>query len=73
MPDTERLEWETLEPRYRTLLAEDLTPEHLPVWLASWSDLEKEVGEAAAALHRANDEDTRDEAAEKPIFTLFTR
>ena len=57
--------WSAFEPHYLTLLAEDLTPERVPVWLVRWSDLEKELRETGAILYRAKDEDTRDEEAEK--------
>ena len=56
--------WSTYEPRYEDLISCDLSPEAVPAWLKSWSDLEKDVREAYATLMRAKDENTADKAAE---------
>ena len=62
--DTAPLEWAPFKVRFDTLLAEDLTPGRVPAWLATWSDLDKHLGETVATLSRARDADTRDEAAQ---------
>ncbi|MEX2540444.1 MAG: M3 family oligoendopeptidase [Trueperaceae bacterium] len=63
-------DWETFEPRYAALLREDLTPDQIPSWLTSWSELEKDVGEAHASLKRAADEDTADERAREALLSF---
>ena len=66
------LTWETLEPRVRALLEAELTAADLPAWLVQRDELEREVGEAFAALSRAKDEDTADEAA-REAYLRFVR
>jgi oligoendopeptidase F len=57
------LTWSDVEPRVRALLDIDLDAAGVPAWLAARDELERDVGEAQATLHRAKDEDTADEAA----------
>lgn len=66
------LTWETIEPRVRALLEAELTPADMPAWLERRDALEREVGEAFAALSRAKDEDTADEAA-RDAYLRFVR
>ncbi len=66
------LTWNDVEPRVRTLLDADLTPSSVPAWLERRDALERDVGEAFAALSRAKDEDTSDEAA-KEAYLRFVR
>jgi len=66
------LTWETIEPRVRALLEAELTPADLPAWLEQRDALEREVGEAFAALSRAKDEDTADAAA-RDAYLRFVR
>ena len=66
------LTWNDVEPRVRALLDADLTPSGVPTWLERRDALERDVGEAFAALSRAKDEDTSDEAA-KEAYLRFVR
>jgi oligoendopeptidase F len=68
----EPFDWSVVEPRYQALLQEELTPERTPAWLGRWSDLQREVAEAFAALSRAKDEDTQDKQAEA-AYLRFVR
>ena len=52
--------WSELQPRFQALLERPLTAEEVPAFLADLDALEREVGEANAALTRAKDEDTSD-------------
>ncbi len=66
----ELFDWKTVEPFYQKLLEENLTPERVPAWLQEWSDLESIITEAWSVAHRAKNEDTTDEAAEKAYLHL---
>ncbi len=50
-------------PRYAGLREADLVPEDVPGWLARWSDLQKQVWEARAALKRDRSRDLTARAA----------
>lgn len=63
-------DWKSVEPFYQKLLEEDLTPERVPFWLLEWSNLEAILSEAWSTAHRAKNEDTSDEAAEKAYLHL---
>lgn len=58
-------DWDELSPHFDALIAENLTPESVPGWLARWSALECVIGEGAVRAERAVAENTADEAAEK--------
>jgi oligoendopeptidase F len=47
-----------------------LTPERVPAWLQEWSDLEAILSEAWSTAHRATNENTTDEDAEKAFLHL---
>ncbi len=62
--------WSDFEPGYRDLEDRPLILDNVSMWLHDWSELEKEVQEQYAALSRAKNEDTRDEAAEEAYLTF---
>ncbi len=66
------LTWVDLEPRVRELLDADLDAADVPAWLDERDSLERDAGEAYAALARAKDEDTADEAA-REAYLRFVR
>jgi hypothetical protein len=57
-------EWNTIEPYYAALLAEELRPETIQSWLHRWSDLDKQVWEARAWHKRAKARDATDVVAQ---------
>ncbi|GMA17297.1 oligoendopeptidase F [Deinococcus metallilatus] len=61
VPD-EQTRWDTYAPRYAGLLSADLTAEQVPAWLAEWSALDAEVGQAGNKLATHADLHTDDEA-----------
>lgn len=66
------LRWTDLEPRFQELLDRPLTAADVPGFLSDLDALQREVRETHAALSRAKDEDTSDEAA-KEAFLAFVR
>lgn len=64
--------WAQYEPRYAELAARPLSTENVGAWLHDWSELEKELQELGALLHRNKNEDTRDNVAEA-AFLGFIR
>jgi oligoendopeptidase F len=64
--------WSDYEPRYRNLIAAPLNPDNAAAWLNEWSELAKDVGEAAARVQRAKDANTLDQDAEA-AFTAYLR
>lgn len=64
--------WTEIEPRVRELLETPLDAAGVGAWLERRDGLERDVDEAYAALNRAKDEDTADEAA-KAAFLTFVR
>ncbi|HWG84584.1 MAG TPA: oligoendopeptidase F, partial [Deinococcales bacterium] len=62
--------WETYAARYQQLANTPLDPATVDQWLAQWSDLSKEVGEAYAVAFRDKDEDTTDEAAQERYLSF---
>lgn len=59
------LKWETIQSVVDDLLAAELTPDYIPVWLRRWSDLEAQLSEFSFRAYRAMTEDTTDAEAEK--------
>ncbi len=68
-PDADN--WPALEPHFAALREDELTAEAVPAWLARWSDLQRAVWEARAALKRDRLRDLTDEAADR-AFARFT-
>ena len=66
------LTWEDVEPRVRELLDAALAPADVAAWLERRDALERDVGEAYAALARAKDEDTADTDA-RDAYLRFVR
>jgi oligoendopeptidase F len=64
------LTWEALEPRLTALVDRPLDADGVPQFLLDVDAIEREVWEAYAALSRAKDEDTADEAA-KAAYLAF--
>lgn len=64
--------WSDLEPRVQELLDRPLAADDVPAFLADLDAFEREVEESQAALNRAKDEDTSDEAA-KQAFLDFVQ
>jgi oligoendopeptidase F len=64
--------WTEIEPRVQELLEAPLYAAGVSAWLERRDDLERDVHETYAALNRAKDEDTADEAA-KTAFLTFVR
>ncbi|WP_104991728.1 M3 family oligoendopeptidase [Deinococcus sp. NW-56] len=60
----EATRWETYAGRFEALLAADLTAESVPGWLAEWSALEAELGQAGSKLGTHADLHTDDEATQ---------
>jgi len=58
------LDWETVAPHFAALANEEVKAEGVGDWLLRWSELEKDLGEAAAKAGRAKSEDTTDAEAE---------
>jgi len=56
--------WDTFAPRYQALLAADLSAGAVPDWLAGWSALTAEVGQAGSKLATHADLHTDDEATQ---------
>ena len=59
------LNWNTFEPRFTTLLKEELTSQLIPSWLERWSDLEKIIWEIRAGLKRDRSWDETNAVAQK--------
>jgi len=62
--------WETYALRYAALLAADLTAGEVPAWVARWSVLEAEVGQAMSKLSTHADLHT-DDAASQARYARF--
>lgn len=60
--------WESLAPKYQTLINEPLAESNLDVWLSAWSDLEKAYLETYMSLMRAKDENSLNEDAEAALL-----
>ncbi|MPY66687.1 M3 family oligoendopeptidase [Deinococcus sp. SDU3-2] len=60
----EATRWDTYAPRFEALLATDLAAESVPGWLAEWSALEAELGQAGSKLATHADLHTDDAAAQ---------
>jgi oligoendopeptidase F len=54
--------WATIGPRFEALAARRLEAVDVPAWLADWSRLSEEVGEAAAWVSIRHTQDTEDPA-----------
>lgn len=57
-------------PRYEELLARPLPTEAVPAWLADWSDLQSQVGEAASLVSIEHSRDTQDPARKSAYMQL---
>lgn len=64
--------WSELEPRFQALLDRPVGADDVHTFLRDLDALQREVGEAYAALNRAKDEDTSDAAA-KEAYLAFVQ
>lgn len=63
--------WESFQPQYDRLLAQDLTPDNIDDWLQEWSDLRRVMAEVGTVTYIATTLDTADAAAEKTFLEFI--
>jgi len=64
VPSRTQLSWSNFAPRFESLLAFDLSPENVHVWLKNWSDFSEELDEIGSKLYVAKTVNTADESAD---------